>query len=103
MPDKHYTVLVQERALDMLAEHVRFLARVSETAANRLVDEFEEQAGCLASNPMRCPWLADPLIPSYKYRKLLFARRYLIVFQVIEDVVSIDAVVDCRQNYGWLI
>jgi hypothetical protein len=52
---------------------------------------------------MRCPWLADPLIPSYKYRKLLFARRYLIVFQVIENIVSIDAVVDCRQNYGWLI
>ena len=98
-----YTVVVQERAKDMLVAHVRFLSQVSISAADRLVADFSEKASSLEYNPKRCPWLNDPMIPSYKYRKLLFGKRYLLVFQVFEDLVSIDAMVDCRQDYGWLL
>ena len=100
---KKYKVVVQERAKDMLVAHARFLSQVSISAANNLVDEFSEKASSLEFNPERCPWLFDPLVPSHKYRKLLFGKRYLIIFQQIRHIVSIDAVVDCRQDYGWLL
>ena len=100
---QQYQVIVQERAKEMLVAHARFLSQVSISAAEKLVDEFEEKATFLKENPERCPWLSDPMIPSYKYRKLLFGTRYLLIFQVIDRVVSIDAVVDCRQDYGWLL
>ena len=98
-----YKVVVQERAKDMLVAHSRFLSQVSIRAASNLVNEFSAKASSLEFNPERCPWLFDPMIPSHKYRKLLFGKRYLIIFQLIEHIVSIDAVVDCRQDYGWLL
>jgi plasmid stabilization system protein ParE len=102
-----YTLRVSERAAEMLVAHVRFLARLSENAALRLIREFEKNAEKLESTPEIYPWLSDPLLPHHKYRKLLFEKRYLIIYQVKtgrpKDYVYIDAVVDCRQDYHWLL
>ena len=98
-----YTLIIADRALEMLTEHVCFLARVSERAARRLIQEFEKKAKTLESTPERYPWLSDPLLPAHKYRKLLFEKRYLIVYQIKQKTVYVDAVVDCRQDYRWLL
>lgn len=63
----------------------------------------DEKTKSLEEFPERNPWLDDPLIPDGKYRKLLMAKRYLLVYQVKADTVHVDAVVDCRQDYGWLL
>lgn len=87
----------------MLVSHSRFLAQVSETAALQLIAEFNEKTKSLEKFPERDPWLCDPLVPPCKYRKLLMAKRYLLVYQVKDSTVYVDAVVDCRQDYGWLL
>jgi hypothetical protein len=46
----------------MLVAHARFLARLSENAALRLIREFEKKAGKLESTPEIYPWLSDPLL-----------------------------------------
>jgi hypothetical protein len=101
--NKVYQVIISDEAAQMLVSHARFLAQVSETAALSLIAEFDEKATSLEQFPERNPWLSDPLIPAGKYRKLLIARRYLLVYQVKGDNVYVDAVVDCRQDYGWLL
>lgn len=30
-------------------------------------------------------------------------KRYLLIFQIREDIVYVDYVVDCRQDYAWLL
>lgn len=100
---KPYPVSVSPRATDMLVSHARFLARVSENAAMDLIAEFEEKAESLSTLPDRNPWLDDPLIPERKYRKLLLKKRYLMLYQVKAERVYIEYVVDCRQDYQWLI
>lgn len=100
---ERYSVIVSDAATQMLVAHARFLARVSENAARSLVAEFSEKAKSLEGFPERNPWLTDPLIPNRKYRKLLMANRYLIVHQVVDSDVFVVAVVDCRQDYGWLL
>jgi hypothetical protein len=87
----------------MLLQHARFLAQISETAAKRLVKEFKLKAKTLETMPQRCPWLYDPMLPEHKYRKLIFEKRYMLVFQTIGDTVFIDAMIDCRQDYIWLL
>ncbi|CAA7601354.1 Hypothetical protein DEACI_2020 [Acididesulfobacillus acetoxydans] len=47
--------------------------------------------------------ICAPLIPAEKYRKLLLEKRYLLVYQIKESTVYADAVVDTRQDYGWLL
>ena len=101
--DKEYTVIISDEAGQMLVSHSRFLAQVNESAAFQLITEFEHEAESLKKFPQRNPWLSDPLVQAGKYRKLLIAKRYLLVYQVKGSTVYIDAVVDCRQDYNWLL
>lgn len=98
-----YHVIVSERAKQMLVSHAAFLAQVSPKAAQRLADEFEETANSLELMPQRCPWLTGEYIPKNAYRFIMFGKRYMVIFQIADDVVYADYVVDCRQDYGWLI
>jgi plasmid stabilization system protein ParE len=100
---KKYTVIVQDPATEMLLSHVQFLAQVSEDAADRLIAEFYGQAKSLEFMPERCSWLDGDMVPYQKYRKLLLGKRYLFIFVIEGDNVYIDAMVDCRQDYAWLL
>ena len=101
--NKQYTVKITETAWDMLIMHARFLANVSVPAANRLIDTFVEMTGDLAVMPERNPWLEHEAIHFQKYRKLLFEKHYLALYEIRGTIVYITAVVDCRQDYGWLL
>lgn len=98
-----YTVVVSERAAQMLVSHAAFLARINPEAAERLTEEFEKAANSLETMPQRCPWLIGEYIPKNTYRFILFEKRYMIIFQVVDNVVYADYVVDGRQDYGWII
>ena len=98
-----FHVIVSERATQMLVSHVAFLAQVSPEAAERLTAEFEKAANSLELMPQRCPWLTGEYIPRNAYRFILFEKRYMIIFQIVDDKVYADYVVDCRQDYSWLI
>lgn len=101
--NKRYDVVIADEVIQMLVSHARFLAQVSEPAALRLIEVFQEKAKSLEQFPERNPWLTDLLIPTGKYRKLLLEKRYLLVYQIKESIVYVDAVVDTRQDYGWLL
>ena len=100
---KQYEVVISNEATQMLLSHVRFLAQVNEAAAIRLINDFQESASSLSQFPERNPWLVDPLMPKGKYRKLLLEKRYLLIYQIKGTFVHVDAVVDTRQEYGWLL
>lgn len=99
----NYQVIVSKRAAEMLVSHAAFLAQSSPSAADRLTREFEEAANSLNAMPQRCPWLRGEYIPRNAYRYILFGKRYLLIFQIVDHTVYADYVVDCRQDYGWLI
>ncbi len=101
--NKRYEVVISDEATQMLVSHARFLAQVSELAALRIIEVFQEKSKSLEQFPDRNPWLTDPLIPAGKYRKLLLEKRYLLVYQIKECTVYVEAVVDTRQDYGWLL
>lgn len=103
MPNKKYTVIVSDRAASMLVNHVRFLARVSPEAAKKLHNEIIAEAKALEYMPESYPWLHCDEIPANKYRKKLVAKRYLLIYQMKDDKVYVDYVLDCRQDYKWLL
>lgn len=98
-----YRVIVSERATQMLVSHAAFPPQVSLEAAERLAAEFEKAANSLKTMPQRCQWLSGENIPKNVYRFILFEKRYMIIFQIMDNTVYADYVVDCRQDYGWLI
>lgn len=101
--NKLYTVKITETAWEMLISHARFLANVSIPAANRLIDTFGEITDSLAAMAERNPWLEHEAIPFQKYRKLPFGGHYMALYQIEGETVYITAVMDCRQDYIWLL
>ena len=56
----------------------------------------------IANMPNSNPWLIDEYIPKYKYRKKFAEKRYLLIYQVKDDKVYIEYILDCRQDFNWL-
>jgi plasmid stabilization system protein ParE len=101
--DKRYHVIISERAGEMLVQHARFLAQVSTQAAEKLRTDVIGAVKSLQEFPERGSGLANPLLPANKYRKMLVDKRYLLIYQIKDDRVYVDYMVDCRQDYDWLI
>ncbi|HEY8910653.1 MAG TPA: type II toxin-antitoxin system RelE/ParE family toxin [Desulfosporosinus sp.] len=101
--NKHYKVIFSERAGDMLIQHVRFMAQVSPEAAEKLRAEIIEASRSLQSLPERYLELRDPALPTNKYRKMIINKRYCLVYQIKAETVYIDYILDCRQDYQWLM
>lgn len=100
---KRYQVIFSERAGEMLVQHTRFVAQVSPQAADKLRLDIIEAAKSLQEFPERGSWLVDRALPANIYRKLLVDKRYLLIYKIKDDTVYLDYVVDCRQEYSWLI
>ncbi len=98
--NKRHIVVISDEATQMLVSHARFLAQVSEQAALKLIEAFQEKARSLEQFPERNPWLTDTLLPAGKYRKLLLGQRYLLVYQIKEAPFMWTLT---RQDYAWLL
>lgn len=100
---KRYKLVVSKRAAYQLRDHAAFAAQLGERVAQKLIDDYQEAAESLTYMPFRTPFLDSDVIPSEKYRKMLFGKWYLILYKVQDDTIHIEYVIDGRQDYKWLI
>lgn len=98
-----YKVIVSDRARHMLTDHIRFMAQKSPSAARKVKNELIEAIRSLGQMPERFPFLEAEFIPFNKYHKMFVEKWYLIIYQVKDQTVYLDYIVDCRQDYGWLV
>ncbi len=42
-------------------------------------------------------------MPANKYHKMFVANWYLILYQIQDDTVYVDYILNCRKGYGWLL
>lgn len=103
MGKTEYDIIISDAALAMLDSHMDFLARVSASAATGLMNEILDDIASLSENPERFPAYDNQFIPDNRYRRMLSAKRYLVLYEIDGATVFIDYIVDCRQDYEWLI
>lgn len=53
--------------------------------------------------PQRFPFFEEAYIPSNKYHKMFIEKWYLILYQIQDDTVYVEYIVECRKDYNWLI
>ena len=94
-----YNVYVDPSADRRFASHLEFLARVSEGAAVRLYEEYEEALGFIAEFPKACPVYVPKTSMDVTLRYKLFGRRYRMVFEINDQDVYVYDIQDCRQNF----
>ena len=98
-----YKVIISERAKEMLGMHIRFLTQVNKTAANKLKKRLIDEIRALQEMPQRYPFFNENYIPANKYHKLYVENWFLVLYQIKDDTVYVDRIVDCRQDYQWLL
>ncbi len=101
--NRKYKVIVSDRAKRMLGTHIRFMAQVSKEAAAAKKKELMAAMRSLSQMPQRFPFFEEMYIPPNKYHKMFVEKWYLVLYQIQDDTVYIDYILDCRKDYSWLI
>ena len=98
-----YKVIISDRAKEMIGMNICFLAQVNKTAAMKLKSRLVEEIRSLQDMAQRYPFFNENYIPANKYHKLYVENWYLVLYQIKDDTVYVDWIVDCRQDYQWLL
>ena len=93
-----YQVVISDDAKAMLAEHAAFLANVSISAANKLIDTIEGAFISLSRFPYRCATYELRRVKG-SYRRMVVGH-YAIIYSVDETskTVKVYYILDSRQN-----
>ena len=100
---RYYKVVVSDKAKRMLGMHIHFIANVSKETAREKKKELVSAICSLEKYPERYPYLEETYISSNKYHKMFVKEWYLVLYQIKDDAVYVDYILDCRKDYGWLL
>ena len=100
---KRYKVIVSDRAKRMLGIHIRFMAQVSKQAAAEKKKEIMTALRSLSQMPQRFPFFDELYITLNKYHKMFIEKWYIVLYQIQDDTVYVEYILDCRKDYRWLI
>ena len=103
MPSKKYRVVISDRAKEMLGKQIGFLAESDKKQAREKKTSLIKAISSLDIFPERYPFFNETYIPVNKYHKMFVSKYYLVLYQIQDDIVYVDYIVDCRSNYSWLI
>ena len=100
---KRYKVIVSDRAKRMLGTHIRFMAQVNKQAAVEKKKEIMTVLRSLSQMPQRYPFFEELYITPNKYHKMFIEKWYLVLYQIQDDTVYVEYILDCRKDYSWLV
>jgi plasmid stabilization system protein ParE len=98
-----YKIVVSDRTRQMLASHMRFMAQTGSSATRGVKNTLMNAIRSLNQMPERFPFFEAEYIPPNKYHKMFVEKWYLILYQIKDQMVYVDFIIDCRQDYEWLI
>ena len=100
---RRYKVIVSDRARKMLETHIRFMAQVNRQAAAEKKKEIIDAMRSLSRMPQRFPFFEELYITPNKYHRMFIEKWYLVLYQIQDDTVYVEYILDCRKEYSWLI
>ena len=98
-----YKVIVSDTAKMQLASNISFIAKVNKNASRETKNRLIKAFCSLEDFSERYPFFNEEFIPKNKYHKMFVKNFYLILYQIKDGTVYIDFIVDCRQDYSWLM
>ena len=57
----------------------------------------------LSQMPQRFPFFEELYITPNKYHKMFIEKWFLVLYQIQDDTVYVEYILDCRKDYSWLI
>lgn len=101
--NKRYKVIVSDRAKRILGTYIRFMAQVNKEATAAKKKEIMTAMRSLCQMPQRFPFFGEPYITPNKYHKMFIEKWDLVLYQIQDDTVYVEYILDCRKDYSWFI
>ena len=98
-----YKIVVSDKAKRMLGTHIHFMAQVNKQAAAAKKKEIMTAIPSLSQMPQRFPFFKELYVTPNKYHKMFIEKWYLVLYQIQDDTVYVEYILDCRKDYSWLI
>lgn len=57
----------------------------------------------LAQMPQRLPFVDEEYLNQSQYHKMYVEKWYFVLYQILDDTVYVEYILDCRKDYHWLI
>ena len=57
----------------------------------------------LIQMPERFPFFENEYIPKNKYHKMFIEKWYIVLYQIKDNTVYVEYILDYRQNLDWLL
>ena len=76
---------------------------MQEEAATAKKKEIITAMRSLSQMPQRFPFFEELYITPNKYHKMLIEKWFLVLYQIQDDTVYVEYILDCRKDYSWLI
>ena len=100
---KKYRVIVSDRAKLMLGTHMSFLKQLNKEAAVSKKKQIMKALRSLSEMPTRYTFFnEEPILPN-KYHKMYIEKWYLVLYQIQDDTVYVEYILDCRQDHSGMI
>ncbi len=100
---KKYNVIISDLAAKEFTNHMAFLSNVSQPAAKDLKKRMLQALCSLEEMPNRFPFFQEAYIPNNKYHKMYVQNWYLVLYQIRDNTVYVDYILDCRTDFQWLV
>lgn len=98
-----YKVIVSDRTKEQLVQHIAFIANTDKNSANKTKNRIIAALRSLSEMPHRYPLFDEEYIARNKYHKMYVENWYLVLYQIVDNTVYVECILDCRQDYQWLI
>ena len=89
-----YKVFVSEQAIRMLKLNIAFIAEVNVEASSKLKKAIMDGIRSLEYMPKRYPFFNEEYMLPNKYRKMVINKYYFVLYQIQDDVVNVDYILD---------
>lgn len=88
-------ILISKNAKADLYLHHFYKQKYSKEAAKKFFEDFNS---CIQSLYL-FPYMYPKILNNSVYRKILFNKKYLILYTIDNNIIYIDSIVNCKQNY----
>lgn len=93
-----YNIYLTNNAYNMIKAHISFLSKVSIKAAIKLKQTFKEYIIILKYYPKLWKKLNSKREKPPSIRKMVFEKRYILIYFIVNNNIYIDTILDSRQN-----
>lgn len=88
-------ILISNEARDQLYLHSFYKSKYSKLSSLKFLKDFNSSIQTL----LLFPYMYPKISTKSPYRKILFNKKYLIIYFIENNNIYIDSIINCKQNY----